>query len=77
LIGKGEDEKYQRIVICGGMKKTAFMEALIEMQLVKPHLKNQLIAEYDHITLFCFATPSGQLQNLCEVMQINKIDKIL
>ena len=59
IISKREVEKYQPI-ICStsrGMGKTAFMEA-VGMQLVKPHLKNQLIMDalaYGRILSFDFA----------------------
>jgi hypothetical protein len=59
IISKRRVEKYQPI-ICStsrGMGKTAFMEA-VGMQLVKPHLKNQLIIDalaYGRILSFDFA----------------------
>ncbi|KAJ2989494.1 hypothetical protein HDV02_004970 [Globomyces sp. JEL0801] len=59
IISKREVEKYLPI-ICStsrGMGKTAFMEA-VGMQLVKPHLKNQLIMDalaYGRILSFDFA----------------------
>ena len=64
IILKREVEKYQPI-ICStsrGMGKTAFMEA-IGMQLVKPHLKNQLIMDalaYGRILSFDFASAAAE-----------------
>jgi hypothetical protein len=64
IISKREVEKYQPI-ICStsrGMGKTAFMEA-VGMQLVKPHLKNQLIMDalaYGRILSFDFAGAAAE-----------------
>ena len=63
IISMREVEKYLPI-ICStsrGMGKTAFMEA-VGMQLVKPHLKNQLIMDalaYGRILSFDFAAAAG------------------
>jgi hypothetical protein len=64
IISKREVEKYQPI-ICStsrGMGKTAFMEA-VGMQLVKPHLKTQLIMDalaYGRILSFDFAGAAAE-----------------
>jgi hypothetical protein len=64
IISRRIVEKYQPI-LCStsrGMGKTAFMEA-IGMQLVKPHLKNQLIMDalaYGRILSFDFASADAR-----------------
>ncbi|KAJ3324660.1 hypothetical protein HDV06_006553, partial [Boothiomyces sp. JEL0866] len=64
VINQREVEKYQPI-ICStsrGMGKTVFMEA-VGMQLVKPHLKNQLIIDalkYGRILSFDFASAAAR-----------------
>jgi hypothetical protein len=64
IISKRILDKYQPI-ICStsrGMGKTAFMEA-VGMQLVKPHLKNQLIMDalaYGRILSFDFAGDAAE-----------------